>query len=85
MVKRIVKLIAVLLVLILLAVTNPPMAKHRRAVEASFSREHGVVGRLGGGFIYSGLLAYRDYTFFSVTRDGGEIKTVGLLGIVFAF
>jgi hypothetical protein len=77
------QVIAVVLVLILLAVTNPPAEKHRKAVVASFSREHEVVGLLGGGYVYSGLVAYSDYTFFSVTRDAGEIKSVGVLGFVF--
>jgi hypothetical protein len=73
-----------LLLLILLAVTNPPLEKHRAAISAAFAREHQVAGALGVGFVYSTLFSYRDIVFFSLTRYEGEVRSVGVLGFVYA-
>jgi hypothetical protein len=80
--KRLIQVIVVLLVLILLAVTNPPKEAHQKAFGKEMAREHGVVGKFGGE-VYSGLFSYRDYVFFSLTKDDGKVKTVGILGMVF--
>lgn len=81
--KGLLKFAVLLVALVLLAVTNPGEERHRKALEASFSAEHGVVGRLGGGLLYARLPAYRDYVFCSVTRHDGKIRSVGALGMVF--
>lgn len=83
--KGMLKVVVVLLALILLAVTNPSEEQHRSAIGERFSREHGVVGRLGGGLLYAQLPVYRDYVLCSLTRHEGEVKSVGLLGVVHAF
>jgi hypothetical protein len=80
--KRLLQAAVVLLVLILMAVTNPTKEAHQKAFGKKLSQEHGVVGKLGGE-VYSGFFNYRDYVFFSLTRHDGEIKTVGILGMVF--
>lgn len=82
---RLVQAIAVLLLLILLAVTNPPLEKHQSAISEVFAKEHKVAGALGVGFVYSTLFRYRDYVFFSLTRYEGKIRSVGVLGFVYAF
>jgi hypothetical protein len=80
--KTLLQAIVVVLVLILLAVTNPSKEAHQKAFGQKVGREHGVVGKFGGE-VYSGLFTYRDYVFFSLTRYDGKIKTVGILGMVF--
>jgi hypothetical protein len=74
-----------LLLLILLAVTNPSLEKHQKAISAEFAREHKVAGALGVGFVYSTLFRYRDYVFFSMTRYEGEFRSIGVLGLVYVF
>jgi len=83
--NRVFQTIAVLLLLILLAVTNPPLEKHQKAISADFAREHKVAGALGVGFVYSTLFNYRDYVFFSLTRYEREIRSIGVLGFVYVF
>jgi methionine synthase II (cobalamin-independent) len=83
--NRVFQTIAVLLLLILLAVTNPALEKHQEAISAAFAREHKVAGALGVGFVYSTLFRYRDYVFFSLTRFEGEVRSIGVLGFVYAF
>lgn len=82
--KRLLKIIAGVLLLILLAVTNPPLEKHRAAIADAFGREHKLAGALGVGFVYSTLFSYRDYVFFSLTRYEGEVRSIGVLGFVYA-
>jgi len=83
--KRLVQACVVMLLLILLAVTNPPLEKHQKAISDSFAKEHKVAGALGVGFVYSSLFSYRDYVFFSMTRFEGEARSIGALGLVFTF
>jgi hypothetical protein len=83
--KRLLQLIAGVLLLILLAVTNPPVEKHQAAIADAFAREHRIAGALGVGFVYSTLFSYRDYIFFSMTRYEGEFRSIGVLGFVYAF
>jgi hypothetical protein len=82
--KQWMRAIVGLLLLILLAVTNPSLEKHQAAISAAFAREHKVAGALGVGFVYSTLFSYRDYIFFSLTRFEGEVRSVGVLGFVYA-
>jgi hypothetical protein len=83
--KGLLQVVVGLLLLILLAVTNPSLEKHQQAISAAFAKEHKVAGALGVGFVYSTLFRYRDYVFFSLTRYEGEIRSVGALGYVYAF
>jgi hypothetical protein len=82
--NRLFQAVAVLLLLILLAVTNPPLEQHQSAISAAFAREHKIAGALGVGFVYSTLFNYRDYVFFSLTRYEGKFRSVGVLGFVYA-
>jgi len=83
--KGLLQAVAGLLLLILLAVTNPSLEKHQKAINDDFAREHKVAGALGIGIVYSSLFSYRDYVLFSLTRYEGEIRSVGLLGFVYVF
>lgn len=83
--KRLFQACVVLLLLILLAVTNPPIEKHQKAISDNFSKQYKVAGALGVGFVYSSLFSYRDYLFFSLTRFEGEVRSIGALGLVYAF
>ena len=83
--KRLMQLIAGVLLLILLAVTNPPVEKHQAAIADSFAREHRIAGAFGVGFVYSTLFSYRDFVFFSLTRYEGKVRSLGVLGFVYAF
>lgn len=82
--KRVSPLIVLLLVLILLAVTNPSVEKHRSAVNESVGKQSKVAGALGVGSLFSRLFTYRDYVFFSLTTYEGKVRSVGLLGFVIA-
>ena len=83
--KGLLQVVVGLLLLILLAVTNPSLQKHRQAISADFASEHEVAGALGVGVVYSTLFRYRDYVFFSLTRYEGKIRSAGALGFVYVF
>ena len=76
--------ILVLLVLaVLLAVTNPSVDTHRRAIADEYKAQRPLAGAVGLGTLTAQLPEYHSAVVASYTSAGDEITSIGVLGMVF--
>ncbi len=83
--KRLGQVAIVLGVALLCLATNPSQARHQEKIKEAFRAENRVLGKIGLGEVYARSFEYRNYLLCSLTRAEGEIKSFGVLGMVFTF
>lgn len=75
----------ILLVLLgVLAWSNPSQADHQRAFADKFKEDNPIISWFGGAKVASEFMGYDSYVIFSVGRLADEPVSVGLFGEVFA-
>jgi hypothetical protein len=75
-------ILVVLGIAILLAVTNPSVETHRDAIAREFEQERPMAGALGLGALSAQLPEYHSAVLGSYTTAGGEVRSIGALGMV---
>ncbi len=73
-----------ILLMIVLAISNPGIEQHKQAYREAFKRQSPVANFLGVGNLGAALLTYDNYVVFSVTRMDQEVVGIGVLGFVMA-
>lgn len=73
----------VLILIGVLALTNPSHAAHQQAFSEGFKAENPILSFLGVGKVASALVGYDSYVFFSVGTVADEPVSVGVFGKVF--
>lgn len=73
---------AFILLIIVLAISNPGIEQHKQAYRETFKRQNAVANFLGIGNIGAAMLTYDNYVVFSVTRMEQEVVGIGVLGFV---
>ncbi|GIV30911.1 MAG: hypothetical protein KatS3mg029_0262 [Saprospiraceae bacterium] len=76
------RLVLILFVIGLLAL-NPTAQEHRNAIKEYYQYHNpGILGRVFAE-VYPRSVRYGDFLFFSITKDGDSLVSVGLMGKVF--
>jgi len=75
-------LIVVLLLVILLAVTNPGNDQHIQAIEDNLAREESFSGLVNRGVLAIDPPAYHSVIIVSYTKRKDKLATIGALGYV---
>jgi hypothetical protein len=75
-------LIAVLLVGLILALTNPSLERHQQAIRDVITHDHPIASLFGLGRIASRLPEYHSFGFFSYTTVDQEVVSIGAVGYV---
>jgi hypothetical protein len=78
-------LLAILVVLgiaVLLAVTNPSVETHRKAIADEYKAERPLAGAIGLGTLTAQLPEYHSAVLGSYTTAGDDVTSIGLLGMV---
>ncbi|MEE8187081.1 MAG: hypothetical protein V3T99_05415 [Nitrososphaerales archaeon] len=75
-------IIAGILILFFLGLTNPSLEEHQQRIKDEVFRQHPLIGVLGGGWLASKIPNYHSPIFFSFTEFNGEITTVGIADYV---
>ena len=83
--KRLVQLGVLAAVLLLCIATNPSQARHQQQIKKAFRKEGGLFGKLGLGGLYAHSFKYDNLLLCSFTSAEGEVKSFGVLGMVFTF
>lgn len=74
--------VTALLVVILLAVTNPAPDRHRQAAKDHLLQAESGLARVLIGTLFSQLLVYHSFVIGSYTTHEGELVTAGALNFV---
>ena len=80
--RLLLRLLFVLAIAILLAVTNPSAESHREAIAADFRAERPLADAVGLGVLTSQLPEYHSAVLGSHTTAGDDLTSIGLLGMV---
>jgi len=67
---------------ILLAVTNPSEQAHREAMAREFAQARPLAGAVGLGALGAQLPVYHSAVFGSYLTSDGEIRSIGVVGMV---
>jgi len=76
------KLVAVLLVGLILAITNPSRERHQQAIRDEITHDHPIASLLGVARIASSLTEYHSFGLFSYTTVDQELVSIGVCGYV---
>jgi hypothetical protein len=74
--------IALLVLAVLLAVTNPSAEQHRKAIAGEFSERRPLAGAVGIGAISAQLTEMHSFVLGSYMSEGDEVVSIGMLGMV---
>ena len=83
--KRLFQVAVVFGAALLCLATNPSQARHQTKIRQAFRAENRVLGKIGLGELYARSFQYHNLLLCSFTRADGEIKSFGVLGMVFTF
>jgi len=75
-------LLVVLVVMVLLAVTNPSPEQHRKAIAAEIAELRPLAGAVGLGAVSAHFTEMHSFVLGSFTTNGEEVVSIGLLGMV---
>ena len=76
------RLVAVLLVGLILAITNPSPDRHQQAIRDVITHDHPIASLFGLGRIASSLPEYHSFGFFSYTTLDQDVVSIGAVGYV---
>jgi hypothetical protein len=76
------RLVVVLLVGLILAITNPSRERHQQAIRDVITHDHPIASLFGLGQIASGLPEYHSFGFFSYTTVDQDVVSIGAVGYV---
>ena len=76
------KLLYLLVVFAILALTNPQPDRHRQEIDTAFKTQKPLLGSVGGGKLLSAFAQYQNYYIGSATFVDGQWVSFGALGMV---
>ena len=76
------RLVAVVLVVLILAITNPSRERHQQAIRDVITHDHPIASLFGLGRIASRLPEYHSFGFFSYTTADEDVVSIGAVGYV---
>lgn len=75
-------LILVIVLMAVAALTNPSHSSHREKIKETFKADNPLISAVGGGEVYTRLVDYHSYIFYSKTTLDDETVSTGIFGVV---